>query len=360
MRIALITPLVDPHDPLLGFIHTWVERLAARVEHLHVLQLWRSAPALPENVTLHSLDRDGPGGRAGVLARLTSTLSSLCWTRSVDGVIAHMGPIFAVCAAPIARSAGIPLALWYAHGSVSPLLRLAHALVDQVGTSTLDGFRIRSAKVRITGQGIDTDAFSPAGDRDPNLIASVGRVSPVKHLEVLIEAVARMRAEGSAAHLRIVGGTTLPAERAYHQSLERRIAILGLREVISLVPGVPHDRVAEEYRRATLFASCSQTGSLDKAVLEAASCGAIPVTSNPALSAFFGAETADHLLPSNEPDVVAGALRHWLSQDRSERLARGALLRERVVQEHGVNHLADELVGLVLPRAHAPRPAAAR
>jgi glycosyltransferase involved in cell wall biosynthesis len=359
MRIALITPLVDPHDPLLGFIHTWVERLASRVEHLHVLQLWRSSPELPSNVTLHSLDRNGPGGRAAVLARLASVLGPLCWTRSVDGVIAHMGPIFAICAAPLARSAGLPVALWYAHGSVSPLLRLAHALVDRVGTSTPDGFRIRSSKVRITGQGIDTDVFAPQGESDPNLIVSIGRISPVKHYESLIKAVAMMRSDGSPARLRIVGGTTLPSERAYRGMLERQIAAFALSEAVELIPGVPHDRIAGEYQCATLFASCSQTGRLDKAVLEAASCGTLPVTSNPALKSFFGPEVQDHLLPGNDPAAIAATLREWLARDRPGRLARASLLRDRVVRQHSVDHLADELVGLVSLGAPAPRAAAA-
>ncbi|HEX3246755.1 MAG TPA: glycosyltransferase family 4 protein [Chloroflexota bacterium] len=349
MRIALITPLVDPRDPLLGFIHTWVLRLAQRVDHLTVLQLWRSNPPLPSNVTLRSLDRNGPGGRVAALARLTSTLASLCWQGRVDGVIAHMGPIFAVSAAPVVKLGRIPLALWYAHGTVSPMLRLAHALVDRAGTSSPDGLRIHSKKITITGQGIDTDRFKANSDRDQRLVVSIGRISPVKHYEVVIDAMAALRERGLRdLRLRIIGGATLPGELSYRTRLEEQIRARDLAGSVEIVPGVPHDRVAPEYQRAALFVSCSQTGSMDKAVLEAASAGALPITTNPAFRSFFRQELADHL-PRQGVDSLTDLLARWLERPATEREERSLLLRNRVVREHGIDHLADELVNLVRP-----------
>jgi glycosyltransferase involved in cell wall biosynthesis len=350
MRLALITPLVDPKDPLLGFIHTWVERLAARVDHLTVLQLWRSNPPLPSNVTLHSLDRDGPGGKIAVIARLTSTLANLCWRGQLDGVIAHMGPIFAVCAAPIVKPARIPLAMWYAHGAVSPMLRLAHALVDRAGTSTPDGLRIRSNKITITGQGIDTDAFTPGSFRDESLIVSIGRISPVKHYEVVLNAMALLRDRGlSNLRLRIIGGATLPQEQNYRAQLEQQVQQLALSTQVHIAPGVPHDEVSLEYQRASIFVSCSQTGSLDKAVLEAASAGALPITTNAALRPFFSDEHADHIPGEHSAQAVASLIARWVERPVPEREGRAHLLRDRVINEHSVEHLADELVKLVRP-----------
>jgi glycosyltransferase involved in cell wall biosynthesis len=347
MRLTFITPLVNPDDPLLGFIPTWISAIAARVDHLNVIQLWKSSPSLPANVTLHSLDRDGPGGKAGVLARLASIVSRLCFTKQTDGVIAHMGPIFAVCSAPIARVVGIPSALWYAHGAVSPTLRLAHILVDRVGTSTPDGFRIQSDKVTITGQGIDTQHFTPGGKREPDLIISIGRLSPVKHHERLIDALAILRSRGLDARLRIVGGATLDHERAYHQELLAQIDRLGLVSAAEVIPGVPHSQIAAEYQHSTIFASCSETGSLDKSILEAAATGTVPVTSNPALAGFFGAERIEHMPVNPSPEAIADLLQLWLRRSPVARDERGNSLRARVVELHGVEHLADEMVRLV-------------
>ena len=51
------------------------------------------------------------------------------------------------------------MVLWYAHTSVTPTLRLAHALADRCLTSTPAGFRIPSEKLFVVGQGIDLDQF---------------------------------------------------------------------------------------------------------------------------------------------------------------------------------------------------------
>src|SRR5688572_8841565 len=158
-----------------------MERLARRVDRLYVLQLWDGPGHLPSNATVLSMGKDAGVSKPGQLARFARAVGTLCRGRQVDAILTHMGPIFAVCAAPFARASGIPLALWYAHGAVSPTLRVAHALVDRVGTSSPAGFRISSRKVRYTGQGIDVDRFVPptSEPQEPALV-SIGRLSPVK------------------------------------------------------------------------------------------------------------------------------------------------------------------------------------
>ena len=349
MRLLVITPKVDPNDDLLGFVHTWMSRLAVRVERLYVLQLWAAPAALPSNCVVLSMGKDGGVGRTGQLARFARVVGALCLGRRVDGVLAHMGPIFAVCAAPFARAAGPPLALWYAHGAVSPTLRLAHALVDRVGTSSPAGFRIPSRKVRYTGQGIDTDRFVPPGvEPADGPIVSIGRISPVKDYETLLRAVARLRRRNLAPELEIVGGVHLPAERRYLYSLRDLAQRLDLGSQVYFRPGVAHHAVAPVFQAAALFASASKTGSLDKAVLEALSCGRLALTCNEAFRDFYGEEGGAYMFPTGDDAALADRLDGALRTAVTERRARGLALRARVVAEHGVDHLADELIKLVL------------
>ena len=72
-----------------------------------------------------------------------------------------MAPLFAVLFAPVAKSSRIPILLWYAHASVTPTLRLAHALVDRCITASSDGFRLTSDKLFVIGHGIDVERFRP-------------------------------------------------------------------------------------------------------------------------------------------------------------------------------------------------------
>jgi glycosyltransferase involved in cell wall biosynthesis len=179
---------------------------------------------------------------------------------------------------------------------------------------------------------------------------SIGRISPVKDYETLLRATARLRGRGTGVSLRIVGGTHLASEARYLDGLKRLAAELGLAEWVRFEAGVPHHAVAEVYRSATLFASASRTGSLDKAVLEALACGRLAVTCNEAFDQFFGAERGCYTFPAGDDRALAARLERVLGMDAGERRERGLALRERVVAEHGVDHLADELVGLMSKR----------
>ena len=350
LRVLAITPRVDPDDDLLGFVHTWMSKLAERVEHLYVLQLWAAPSALPRNTTVYTMGKDGGLNKTQQLARLARIVGTLCLRRRVDAVLAHMGPIFAVCAAPFARAGGQPLAFWYAHGAVSPTLRLAHALVDRVGTSSPAGFRIPSSKVRYTGQGIDTGRFSPPpAEPTDGAIISIGRLSPVKDYETLLRALARLAQRGLRPKLRIVGGTHLPSEARYLASLRGLSDDLGLTGRVTFEPGVPHHAVAPLYQQSAIFASASRTGSLDKAVLEALACARPAITCNEAFQDFFGPERGCYTFPPGDDEMLAARLEALLRLDPAARRARGLALREQVVAEHGVDHLADELVGLLTP-----------
>ena len=354
MRLLVITPKVDPNDDLFGHVHTWMTALASRVERLDVIALWADRPPLPPNARFASLGKGQTEDKLVWLARLQQLVGRLCLGGQVDAVLAHMAPIFAVAAAPLARVARRPLFLWYAHGHVSPMLRLAHALVDGVGTSTPEGFRIPTSKVTITGQGIDTDRFRPAaGSDDPPTVLSVGRFSPIKDYATLLDAFATLPAPHDIARLELVGGTHSAAEARHLGALREQASRLGLADRVGFVAGLPHTQVESVYRRATLFASCSRTGSLDKAVLEAAACGLAPLVCNLAFRDFLGRHWPDLSFPPGDAGSLAARLADWLARPADDRCRLGQRLRERVVARHSVGHWADSVVEMITARAQA-------
>ncbi|MCC7369822.1 MAG: glycosyltransferase family 4 protein [Chloroflexi bacterium] len=357
MRLLLITPKVDPTDNLFGHVNGWAAALAQRVERLYVVALWPGQPDLPANVRFATLGKAAENAAAGTLServgwllRLQRIVARLAARHEIDAVLAHMGPVFAAAAAPIARLSGIPTYLWYAHGHVSPILRLAHALVRGVGTSTPEGFRIASPKVTITGQGIDLARFRPAAAPPAaERLLSVGRFSPIKSYETVLEAVAHpLLAPHADLAVELVGGVHSASEAAYLDSLRDRARLLGLADRVQFVDGLPYAQIVPTYQRATLFATASATGSMDKVVLEAAACGLPPLVCNPAFRELFGAAWAD--LSFGGRDDAAGLstrLASWLGRSLAERREAALILRERIGHEHSVEHWADAVVGMI-------------
>ena len=352
MRLLVITPKVDPNDDLFGHVHTWMTALARRVERLYVVALWAGDPPLPPNARFFSLGKEETGDKLLWLARLQRVVGRLCLSGEVDAILAHMAPIFAVAAAPLAHLARRPLFLWYAHGQVSPMLRLAHALVAGVGSSTTAGFRIRSGKLTITGQGIDTERFRPAigAPAGPPTVLSVGRFSPIKGFETVLDGFAELRresTEGAAPRLALVGGVHGPGERGYLASLRERAERLGLGDRVELEMSIPHAQMASVYQRATLLVSSSRTGSLDKVVLEAAACGVLPIVADPAFRPFLG-ESWDRLsFTPGDSRALAQCLAEWLGRPERERRGLALRLREVVERRHSVSRLADAIVGMI-------------
>lgn len=357
MRLLLITPKVDPTDDLFGHVNSWACALAQRVDRLDVVALWPGRPQLPANtrfMTLGKASDEGGAGtwrdRAGWLVRLQRIVARLCLRGEIDAVLAHMGPVFAAAAAPIAGVTGRPTFLWYAHGHVSPLLRLAHTLVRGVGTSTPEGFRIASPKVTITGQGIDLDRFRPA-DTLPvaERLLSVGRFSPVKQYGTVIDALA---APPLAAYPHLtaefLGGVHGAHESAHLGTLRAQAAARGLGERITFTTGLPYAEMVPAYQRATLFATASATGSLDKAVLEAVACGLPAVVCNPAFRELFGSHWADLSFgATDDAEGLAQRLAGLLERSPAERRALALSIRAEIARSHSVEHWADAVIGMI-------------
>jgi glycosyltransferase involved in cell wall biosynthesis len=253
---------------------------------------------------------------------------------------------------PALRAARVPVLLWYAHGSVTWRLRLAHRCVDRVVTSSPEGFRLPSAKRAVIGQAIDTRLFDvPAGRHDRHDVLYVGRLSPRKRVERLVEGLAALRATAPTVPVRLrLAGPPLGAEGdRYVESLRALAGRLGVADAVEIVGFVPPADVPALYRTAFLHANVSHTGSMDKTVLEALACGCPVVTSNVAFRELL-AGRPDAFLGRDDPDDVARAmLRHY--ERRHE--VRPAEWRALVVGRHDL----DGFMRALMRELEALRPA---
>ncbi|MGL6280353.1 MAG: hypothetical protein ACRC50_12465, partial [Gaiella sp.] len=123
MRLVFVTQQVDPASPVLGATVAKLRALAAVVDEVVVLADAAVPGVLPGNCVVHPFrasTRPGRGARFG-----TALARALAGTPRPIAVVAHMCPIYAVLAAPVARPLGVPVLLWFTHWRASRLLRLA-------------------------------------------------------------------------------------------------------------------------------------------------------------------------------------------------------------------------------------------
>ncbi|HEX5774880.1 MAG TPA: glycosyltransferase [Candidatus Paceibacterota bacterium] len=269
MRLLITTQVLDAEDPVLGFFHEWVGEFAKHVEHIDVVCLREGVHALPPNVAVHSLGKERAKGRLSRSALFIGLSISLKY----DAVFVHMNPEYIVLMGWWWRLTGKKIGLWYTHKSVDLKLRTAELFANIIFTASKESFRLSSRKVRVAGHGIDTDFWTP----DPSVERrqdwlSVGRLMPSKRHD---RAIRLAREKG--APLRIAGGGP---EQERLEALARELGA----DVAFLGP-CTRETLRDEYRRAARLVHRSETGSLDKVVLEAAACGCAVDSTDPAISA---------------------------------------------------------------------------
>jgi glycosyltransferase involved in cell wall biosynthesis len=335
MHLLFITQKVDRADWLLGFTHGWIKSLASHLGRLTVICLAQGETALPPNVSVISLGKERGVGRSGRAVQFGLALAASIG--EVDGVFAHMSPIFAIAAAPFAKLRRKPLVLWYTHRGVDFKLRLATALCDAVVTASPESFQLPTPKLRLLGHGIDPEQFAPAvrGEpTDPPLILAVGRLSPIKRYELLIEAVKLLRARGVKLRCVIVGDDP-QGDRTYGDSLRAKGD-----GVVEFLGSVPHREIAAWYHRCSVAVNLCPTGGLDKAVLEAVFCGCPVVVTNRSFAPLLGEEGKAWLV-TEEANSVAHALDSILASNQQTRIE---CVRERALAEHRLEGLIQRLL----------------
>ena len=332
--LLIITQRVDSGDQLLGFFVSWIRLFARRFDAVTVICQSAGTYEFPPNVSVVSLGKADGAGKLSQLIRFYCLL----WTLRdrYDAVFVHMNPVWAVVGSPMLRIMGKRIFLWYTHKAVTLRLRIAELFVHGIFTASKESFRLPSDKVVVTGHGIDTDVFAP-DERIAKMTGSlltVGRIAPVKNLELLVDAARILLDDDMPISVSIVGAAVLSKDRAYERELRNRIAHSGYADRFSFAGAYQHEHLVPVYRSHEVFVHLSRTGSLDKTVLEAMACGMKVVSCNDAARAFLPPEFTFN---SNDASGSAHAIQHALSRPAP------SALREYVVAHHNLERLIDRL-----------------
>jgi glycosyltransferase involved in cell wall biosynthesis len=275
MRLLITTQALDAQDPRLGFFVRWVKEFARHCESVTVICLRKGTYELPDNVAVYEI---GPGNK---FARAIRILRYIVVLRPrYEAVFVHMNPEYVVVAGWLWRLLGKKVGLWYTHKAVNLRLRIATWFANIIFTASKESFRLRSPKVHVMGHGIDTTFFS----QDPTVAReswwlSAGRLDKSKRHDLAIRA-----AVDAGKELRILG------EGPERGALEILAKESGAKVVFA--DRIDHIGVRDAFRRAGLFLHMSETGSLDKMILEAIACGCPVSTRDPALKHLETVDTA--------------------------------------------------------------------
>lgn len=309
MRLLILTQAVDLDDPILAFFHRWIEEFAKHAD-IHVICLQRGRTQLPANVNIHSLGKEADGTKLGYVLRFYKYI----WTlrKEYDAVFVHMNPEYVVLGGMFWKLWRKRIGLWYVHRAYPALLRLAVPFVDAVFTSATTSTALRGPKVHVVGHGIDTAAYAhlkPISRNSDRLkLLTVGRITRIKNIEVIIQALAHLQQNGIRASLRIVGSPIHKADFAYKEELERIVSKHSVSADVTFEGSIPHAEMPQVYAEADISINACPTGGIDKAVLESMASGVPAIAANESFKEFFGDYSEQLLFPYRDAPALAGRI----------------------------------------------------
>ncbi len=357
VRLLIITQKVDINDDILGFFHRWIEEFAKKCEKVTVICLQLGEYNLPDNVKILSLGKEKSrfkiqDSRFKNKFKYTFRFWKYIWEerKNYDKVFVHMNPEYVVLG-------GIPwelmrkkIYLWYTHKSVNLWLRLAVNLADKVFTASDKSFRLKSDKVVVTGHGIDTEKFSISNFQFSNklktqnskfTILTVGRITKSKNIDLLIEAGEILKKRGFDFEIKIAGGPVTGEDKIYFEKLKETVKEKKLENFISFVGPIPNKDIPEFYKKGDsclaggrVFINLSDTGSMDKAVLEAMASGLLVLTSNEAFKEILPGK----YFVNNDARDVAERVAMFSSEEPNPEL------KKYVEKNHNLKNLIDKII----------------
>lgn len=337
MRILFFVNHFDAADDLQGFFVGWVRNVAQQASTVIVIAQHVGTYDVPGNVRVVSLEKSKNPSPAVRVVRFMYKLIRL--RREYDHCVVMMAPSWSIITSLIARLFGRTSYLWYAVWKGTAVLRFATALSTRVFTSVPEAFPFSSPKVLALGQGIDTDLFVPAAEsRKEGTLLFLGRISPVKKIEFLLQGLAALRVTYpellNCVRVNIAGAPINARDHEYYRGLQKKAHDLQLDGNVQWPGRIPHNQVLSWYQEADIVVNMTPVGSFDKAMLEAMASGALVLASNEALRRYYTPELQQALLyAAGDQDDFVQKLQTLLSMPKERKDAIRSASRA-VIQEH--------------------------
>ena len=331
MKLLICTQAVDKNDPILGFFHRWIEEFAKHFEEVQVICLREGVHTLPKNVHIYSLGKENGESRIKYISRFYGYLRML--RGSYTRVFVHMNPHYILLGGLYWTLTHTPIFFWRNHARMNLMTRIAAPFTKKIFYTSPFACTSRYAHAVQMPVGIDHTLFVPKERLRSEKIKLLflGRISPVKKIEVCIDAGAVL---SSAYEIHIYGDAPKKDAQYYKMLIQRAGGN------IFFHPAVTNSETPEIYSAHDVYINLTPEGSMDKTVLEAVCCGVPVIVAN---TSFASVLPPSAFLSTTTPETLAQKITALTQLSQSERIEMTEHARKIVVQEHSLERLGQLL-----------------
>jgi len=347
-KLLFITQKIDNADPILGFVTEWVALFSKEFQSIKVICLEKGEYSLPQNVQVFSLGKEEGAGRFCYLIKFFNYI----WTErnNYEAVFVHMNQEYVLLGGLFWRIMRKPIILWYNHTVGTWKTKVAMIIANALCHTSPFAFTAETPKSHQMPAGIDTEFFkgSEPSQIEPGSLLYLGRISPLKRVHILIDAILQLLPGNKGIKLDIYGAAG-PLDTGYLKMLQSMVNKAGAEEQVAFRSSVPHDKTPEIFSRHEVFVNLTPAGNFDKTVLEAMSCQSLVLVSSPAFADIVPEELR---FSENDSAALADALSRTLALPANRKLALGIQLRRAVQEKHELLLLSKKLHSLVQSLIH--------
>jgi len=374
MRLLIVTQKLYKNDDLLGFMHGWVAEFSKQFESIIVVALGVGLPCeisqgdnfserkiisqedyhLPKNVKVLSLGKEQYLNHSSAIRKLVSLYRFykyiFQYKGEYDSVFVHMNREYMLLGGLFWRLWGKKTALWYNHGTGNILSSLAGFLAQKIFCTSPFSFFAKWPKTSLMPAGINTDIFKKDEKIQPtkNSILFLSRISPIKGLHLLVEAVNLLDKEGIDFVLNVVGEAG-ENDKEYFKKLKDSVSNLEQKGKIKFWGKIPNYKTPEVYNQNEVIVNLTESGSFDKIILEAMACEKLVLVCNKSFLEILP-DALSQALFFEEGNIadLKNKLINILNGTQSP--AVGKQLREIVLKKHSLTFLSQRLSEFFAPK----------
>lgn len=339
MRLLILTQKVDKNDAILGFFHAWILEFSKKCERLTVICLERGDYDLPENVKIISLGKEENKNRLVYLLRFYKAI----WQErnSYSTIFVHMNQEYILLGGLIWKLLKKKVVFWRNHRIGDYLTDIAVFLSDIVCCTSKDSYTAKFSKTIIMPVGVDMDLFRPSSaiNRKKHSICIVGRLAPIKNIELGLAVCKELSDRGLDISTTIIG-SCLPKDKDYAESLRFFVAKNNMSSYIRFIDEVKPIDMPVVYSSHEIYLNLTPTGSFDKTIVEASLCGAMPVVVNTSLRGYL----PDICVPDENLASISDSINYFFRIDEYDPIKEEILI---FAKSHSLDLLMKKIVKII-------------
>jgi len=339
MKLLILTQVIDINDDLLGFMHGWIKALAEKYEKLTVVCLKKGKYSLPDNVKVFSLGKENGHSIIKYIFRFYKYI----WQerKEYDKVFVHMNREYVLLGGLFWKLYNKRIVFWYNHIKGNILSKISGLLANTIFFTSPFSYFSKWKKAFQMPVGIDTEIFKKDENikKTSNSLLCLGRISPVKNVDILIKAAILLDQQGVDFKLNIIGEPG-EVDQQYYEKIKELSAELAKKNKVNFLGKVKNYQTPHYYNQNEIYINMTNSGSLDKTTLEAMACGTLVLVSNQSFKTIFPKKWHDLMIwqENDEEDLAKKIIKLInLDKDRINIICKES--RELILKNHSLSSL---------------------